>query len=47
MGNNSKDLEEYYEQNKEKLRKLARHGEPTIRAMALAVMKRAGGKKSD
>ncbi len=45
MGKNSKDLEEYYEQNKEKLRKLARHAEPTVRAMALAVMKRAGEKE--
>ncbi len=38
----SKELKEYYENNKEKLRRLAKHGEPTVRAMALAVLKRAG-----
>lgn len=38
----SKELKEYYRNNKEKLRRLAKHGEPTIRAMALAILKRAG-----
>lgn len=39
---NNDKVKEYYENNKEKLRKLAQHGEPTVRAMALAVLKRAG-----
>jgi len=38
----SKELENYYKANREKLRRLAKHGEPTIRSMALAILKRAG-----
>ncbi len=45
MNKKNEELIKYYENNKEKLRKLSKHGEPTIRAMALAIMKSAVEKK--
>ncbi len=36
------DVEQYVRKNKDKLHRLAKHGDTVVRAMALAILKQAG-----